>query len=214
MDEAQILELIDKKLGERDAELLNQIDRKNAGTAASIQRGLEKSLTELKQSISPQTQAEPDQQAEKPTGRVTAKDVDLEMKALKTDLQKLTAELEQERQQKLLSDRNAHLTSLISGAGVIPATQNAVKDIISARYGNQMKQENGKWYVETGDGVLPIDAIVSDYLKSPEGLAFLPASGTQGAGSKESGKTAAAANPGNMTAGQMLIAAFNESAES
>lgn len=190
---AEILELIKGN----NAELLSQVDRKNSGLATSISKDLKRSLEEFRSAIEP-TQQQSTQSAEtgdpeQPNKRTTTKDVDLRTKALETQLQELRTALEQEKQQKLVSDRNATLTSLISGAGVIPATQNAVRDIISARYGASMEFQDGQWYVKNGDSVVAIDAVVQDYLKTPEGMAFLPPSGTKGAGSSESGKTLSAA---------------------
>lgn len=189
---AEILELIKGN----NADLLSQVDRKNSGLAKSITSDFEKSLEKFRSAIEPtqQQSTQSTEAGESETGkRTTTKEVDLRTKALETQLQELKTALEQEKQQKLVSDRNATLTSLISGAGVIPATQNAVRDIISARYGSSMEFQDGQWYVKNGDSVVAIDAVVSDYLKTPEGMAFLPPSGTKGAGSSESGKTLSAA---------------------
>lgn len=197
MDETQIQELIDSaiaaKLEANNTTLLGEIDRRNSGTAASIKRDLAKMFedfqTKSQQATSATETTNPETPPETVTGqRPTVKGVDLQTQAIQKELQDLQKELAAERQAKFNSDRNSALLSLISSSGVIPATQNVVKDVLLARYGANVKTENGEWYLESSDGVVSLNSVVDNFLKTPEGMAFLPATGTRGASSSESGK--------------------------
>lgn len=216
MDEEQVKALIAGALEDHGKTLLTQIDQKNAGLAASLTKELKKSLESLQTSKdSPTEPGEP--------GKTGAGDSDLNsggtnsegkltLKALQSQLQeqtKLIQQLKEEGDRKeqaaFTAKRKAALSSEIAGAKTLNPT--LLQKVLELEYGEAVKEEGGAWYVQRGETVSTLKDAIATYLQTDEGKAFLPPSGTQGAGSTESKTPAATTESGSSTT-DALMAAF------
>lgn len=199
MDEAQIRELLKTVLGEFKTDLLGEVDKKNQGLAASITRDVKK-LTEKPADPPTDPAADP-----APTPEKEGEGGKLTMKALQQQLESLKKERDDERKAAFTARKSAALTNAIAKAGTL--NQAALQKLLNLEYGESVKEENGSWLVQQGEAVKSLDDAIATYLATDEGKAFLPPSGTAGAGSTES-KSTTTATSGSLKAGEALMQAF------
>ena len=178
-------------------EILSQVDRKNSGLAASLNKDVAKAIADLKQAETPSADPEPSPD-DKP-GRLTTK-------AVQSELEQLKQQLADEKAAKLQSDRKAALTGAIASKGTL--AQGILFDALDRRFGDNLKQDDGQWFVMEGDLVKPLETVVSGFLETDEGKHFLPASGVNGGGSSETVKTPAKVE--DMSASDLWSAALSE----
>lgn len=162
------------------AELLGEVDRRNKGVASSVERRL-KQLQES--AIKP----EGDPTDEPTPPNITGVDGSrIQMKQMQDQLAALQSQLVAEKNAALMGNRRAALTGTIASKKV--TAPGILFDALDKRFGDALKQEGGSWFVESGESVETLDAVINKFLATDEGKAFLPPSGVTGAGSSESKK--------------------------
>jgi hypothetical protein len=160
-------------------EVLSEVNSANAGAVAATKKLLQK-VTDTQAPA-----ADSSAEANEDSGKLT-------LKALQTQLAELKAEREQERKETIEAKRNSALTQAIAGTGAL--NQKALYRLLLADHGENIQQENGTWFVKSGDEtVVPLEAAVTKFLSSEEGKFFQAPSGVNGAGSSET--KAATSNP-------------------
>ena len=180
MDEAQVQALITTALEGFETKISSTIDAKNQGLAASLTR-------EFKKATTPKEDTTDDKQ---PEGK-------LSMKALQTQIGELTKQLTEEKEAKFKSSSNAALVSAIADSGA--QNTSTLRKLLSAEYGGKLKEEDGSWFVTDGEKATALSESIKSYLATDEGKIFVPASGTQGAGSKETKSSTPASSTGTVT---------------
>lgn len=184
MDEAQVQALINSSLetfkNDFSTEIASVVDSKNAGLAASLTR-------EFKKATTPKEEPTEDKSTE---GK-------LSMKALQTQIEQLNKQLSEEKEAKFKSSSNAALISAIADSGA--QNTSTLRKLLSAEYGGKLKEEDGSWFVTEGDKAISLSESIKSYLATDEGKIFVPASGTQGAGSIETKSTTPASSTGAVT---------------
>lgn len=189
MDEEQVRALIATALGESNAtlktELLSQLDAKNSGLAASLTREFKKIVEPL------QTKPDPTTQPPAPEAGTGEGEGKLTLKALQSQLQeqtKMISSLKEESDRKdretSAAKRKSALATAIAEAGTL--NPSLLQKVLDLDFGEHLKEENGAWYLQRGESVATVKDALSTYLATDEGKAFLPSSGTQGAGSTSS----------------------------
>lgn len=192
MTEAEILALIAESLSSVKTEILTETTNAQKGLAASITREIKK-LSETKT-----TQTAPE---DEPTSEST-----LSLKALQKQLSDMQSELANEKASATKAKRDSALVSAIQKSGAI--NQTALKKLLSLEYGERLKSEGDRWYLEDGETATELQDVVASYLKSDEGKHFVPASGVQGSGSKETPATTTLPDK-KLSAEDALYQAFN-----
>jgi hypothetical protein len=205
MDEAQVKALLTALLGDFKTTFMTEIsgviDQKNAGTAANMARDLKV----LKEAIAPLTKPE-DPKPDPAPGAKADDPTTLQMKALQQQLAELQKQSEAERTAALESDKSALIANLVaSGKFVSPGI---AQDLLKSRWGGQLTKEDGRWFLKDGDRVTPVDEAFKTFTTSDEGKFFLPASGTQGAGSTESKTKSSSATSAPANSADAFGAAF------
>lgn len=201
MDEEQIRALLTEHLGTLKTEILSEVDRKNAGTAASISKEFRKAIEAIPQLEPPATEPAP-KATDNPAddkGRLTTK-------ALQSELEKFKREVADRDAAIAKQNREAALRSTLANKGVI--AQNVLFNALNAQHGGKLQQDGDQWFVVDGDSVKALTNVIDDFLATDDGKAFLPPSGVNGGGSSESKPTSVPAD--EMTAGAALMAAFSE----
>lgn len=198
MNEEQVKALFATLLGEFETKITGVIDQKNSGLAANLTRDLKKLIPE--KPVDPPADPPTDPTPEKPEGEGK-----LTMKALQQQIADLKKERDEERTAAASARRATALTSAIAKAKTL--NQGALGKLLTLEYGDSLKEENGNWLIVQGDSVKALDDAIAGYLATDEGKAFLPPSGTAGAGSSESTTTTTAAT-GKPDLNQALLEAF------
>lgn len=198
MDEAQVKALIAAALGEFETKVTGVIDQKNSGLAANITREIKKLIPEKPADPTP---ADPAPQPKEGEGEGK-----LTMKALQQQLEALKKERDDERTAASNARRATALTTAIAKARTL--NQGALQKLLNLEYGDSLKEENGNWLIAKGEEVKSLDDAIATYLATDEGKAFLPPSGTAGAGSNESRSTTTTTAATGTTAGAALMEAF------
>lgn len=214
MDEEQIKALIKTSLEEHGKTLLTQVDQKNAGLAASITKDLKKTLEGL-QPAQPEAKETPagNGAAEGEPAAGSSTEGKLTLKALQSQLleqtkliQQLKEEGDKKEQATIAANRKTALASAIAKAKTINPT--LLQKVLELEYGDNLKTENGGWFVQQGDSVKGLEDALGAYLQTDEGKAFLPPSGTQGSGSTESKATTSTATAEKSNSTEALMQAF------
>jgi len=152
-------------LAEAQAQILDTVNRTVSGAIARTQNETDKKFAEFMASVPKPSETEPPD---------AAAESSLELKSLQQKL----ADLEAARESDLASAQstqrdNAILSELGSRKLVAPTS---LKRLLESQYGNQLEQENGKWFVRDGDQAQPFSAVVDSFLASDDGKIFTPPS--------------------------------------
>ncbi|MBW4421199.1 MAG: prominin family protein [Myxacorys californica WJT36-NPBG1] len=169
MDEQQVQALINQALDTFKTSIMTDVNKANSGLAKSIESTLKKSL----ENIQPK--------AEEPTEE---KPASLSLKALEKQIQDLTTQLSEKDKAAFESEKSATISQLIAGSETV--NKSALQKLFTVEFGASLKKEDNQWFLEKGDTVTPIKDLFNSYLQSDEGKSFVPASPTQGSGTKES----------------------------
>ncbi|ALF55629.1 hypothetical protein ACX27_26755 [Nostoc piscinale CENA21] len=166
MTPEEIQALVNAQIEGLRAEIAQQITTANQGLAASLTKEFKKHAAPA-----PAVQDEPEKES-------------LTLKSLKqqlSDMQAAFAAKEKEATDAL--KRSGIAEAVAQAKALAPGT---LQKLFLTEYGDALKQENGMWYVDSpATGVKPLNAVLSDFLKSDDGRLFVPPSGVNGAGSTE-----------------------------
>lgn len=190
----KITDLTDQ-IGNLQTNILAEVDRRNSGTAASITKDVAKRLAELQTPTETPTPTPPTDGSE--PARLT-------VKALQADLDKFKAELANRDAAIAAQNRAMALNNALSSKRVL--AQKVLFQALSAQYGDKLQEDGGQWFVTDSGGTQTLEAAIDGFLSSDEGKAFLPSSGINGAGSKESSGTTVP--PSDLSVGAMALQAL------
>lgn len=168
------------------ADLLTEVDRRNKGVASSMSKQFKAFQDSLKtEEATEDATEEPPSPIAAPTAQPDSA-TRIAMRQMQEQMAALQAQLETEKQAALAGNRKAALTSVIGSKKVI--APGILYDALDKRLGSGLREENGAWFVESGDAIETLEGVLDKFLATEEGKAFLPASGVSGAGSSESKK--------------------------
>jgi hypothetical protein len=212
MDEEQIKQLIQSTISETlptvlqgtltdfgkelTTTLLQQVDQKNSRANASVLKDVKKIITDSSTS----TEADP----EPPPGETNQPAQTLTMKALQKEIADMKANSEAKDRELFISDRRAALMGAIAGSGATSAAQKLLYEALDRRYGDNLKKEDGRWFLDRGDQAVVLDDALKEFLGTDEGKHFLPPSGVSGGGTREA-QASEAARVENMSSGAMYM---------
>lgn len=213
MDEEQIKALIQSTISETlptvlqdslsefgkglTTQLLQQVDQKNSRANSSVLKDVKKILSET---LSPQQQQE--DQTDSENGQQGSQT--LSMKVLQRQIADMQAQAQAKERELFLSDRRSALMGAIVGSGATPAAQKLLYEALDRRYGDSLKKEDGAWFLDRGDQTMVLDDALKEFLATDEGKHFLPPSGVNGAGTRES-QASDAARVESMSSGAMYM---------
>lgn len=109
-------------------------------------------------------------------------EVSLENKSLQAQLDSLTKQIGEEKSQATSLRRD---NAVLASVGALSINNPEVfKTVVMSKYGAAMKEDNGQFYVEDGENVVPLKQAFENYLATEEASIFVPASKVKGTGSK------------------------------
>lgn len=181
MDEEQVKAAIADALKSFKDEIASMVDDKGMGLASSVSKQVKKQAEAMNQMIA--DLQKPADEAGKDTP-AASEEQSLAMKALQTQLGELQTQLADEKATAYRSASTSALTTAIADAKAENPT--ALRKLLTSEYGQNLKQEDGKWFVADGDSATPLNEAIAAYLKTPEGKYFVAPSGIQGSSSTES----------------------------
>jgi hypothetical protein len=188
------------QVGGLESKILSEVDRRNSGTAASIVKDVTKKLEAFQPATpDPAPEAKPGESGDEAKGKLTVKAVQTELQQLRQEIADKNAAIER-------SNREAALSGVLSSKRVL--AQGVLFNALKAQYGDKLQQDGDQWFVVDGDSAKTLESVVDGFLSTDDGKAFLPSSGVNGAGSKESNSTTSATSQ-DLSASQMLMAAVS-----
>lgn len=185
---------------ELTTQLLQQVDQKNSRANASVLKDVRKLITD---SITPAQQQEQEAQ-EGQENQSNQNQQTLTMKALQKQISDMQAQAQAKERELFISDRRSALMGAIAGSGANPAAQRLLYDALDRRYGESLKKEDGRWFLDKGDQAVVLDDALKEFLSTDEGKNFLPPSGVSGGGTRETQASEAARVEG-MSSGAMYM---------
>lgn len=182
--QASLLEQVQTSLKGMKGEILQEVDKKNSGTVSSILKSLkpkEEKLPVLEEKAPVQEEKAPVQEEEK---------TKLSLKALERQIADFKAQLEEKDKKLLLKELDGNLLNALNGKKVLNSGI-ALKAFKLENEGN-LKQEDGVWYVQSGESVVSLDTAVDKFLETDFGKTLLPpTSKARGSGLKPQNTTVA-----------------------
>lgn len=182
--QASLLEQVQTSLKGMKGEILQEVDKKNSGTVSSILKSLkpkEEKVPVLEEKASVQEEKAPVQEEEK---------TKLSLKALERQIADFKAQLEEKDKKLLLKELDGNLLNALNGKKVLNSGI-ALKAFKLENEGN-LKQEDGVWYVQSGESVVSLDTAVDKFLETDFGKTLVPpTSKARGSGLKPQNTTVA-----------------------
>lgn len=196
MTEEEIKQLVadslKEGLGSLKDDILGAVDQKNSGLAAAIKKQVEKAISTATPPKDGLGNDGGDRGGDDDSGDGSGDGGGkLTLKALQAQLKRLETERAAEQ---AAAKRNAAATALSQAVAAAGSNApGALSKVLSFDVLPHLAQEGDRWFV-TKEGQEPVEVgqAIKDYLASPEGQHFVPASGTRGAGSTETRTTAPA----------------------
>lgn len=182
--QASLLEQVQTSLKGMKGEILQEVDKKNSGTVSSILKSLkpkEEKVPVLEEKAPVQEEKAPVQEEEK---------TKLSLKALERQIADFKAQLEEKDKKLLLKELDGNLLNALNGKKVLNSGI-ALKAFKLENEGN-LKQEDGVWYVQSGESVVSLDTAVDKFLETDFGKTLVPpTSKARGSGLKPQNTTVA-----------------------
>jgi uncharacterized protein YheU (UPF0270 family) len=174
MDSQELKELLTPVLAEFKQEFLSEVntlvDQKNQGVAASVSKQIKK----IQESIATPSSNEDGEESQSKN---------LTLKSLEQKIADLNNQLQQKEQAALEAEKRAAISKVVGDSNTL--NKNLLQKVFSIEYAPHLQKEGDTWFLAKDEQVVPLDNVLSTYLSSDEGKAFLPPSGTQGSGAKE-----------------------------
>jgi hypothetical protein len=197
MTEEEIKQLVANSLkeglGSLKDDILGAVDQKNSGLAASIKKQVEKAIATATPPKDGLGNDGGDRGGDDDGGGDSSGDGGgkLTLKALQAQLKRLQDERVAEQEAAKRNSAATALSQAVAAAG--SNAPGALSKVLSFDVLPHLTREGDRWFV-TKEGQEPVEVgqAIKDYLASPEGQHFVPASGTRGAGSAETRTTAPA----------------------
>lgn len=187
MTTEELKELLAPLLAEFKTELLFEVstvaDQKNQGTAASLNKQIKKIQEAIANQSSSKQEENPipfeESNAENKSDRLT-------LKALQKQVEDLNTLLKEKEQAALNADKRAAISRLVAESPTV--NKSLLQKVFTNEYSDRLVKEADTWFYsensDDGDAV-PLDLLLTNYLQTDEGKAFLPPSGVSGSGAKE-----------------------------
>lgn len=161
------------------AKLLKEVDNKNSGLAASIQRELAK--TTGKKAPKPAVD-DADDDAEADDAEAEAKPAKRpSVRAVEARITELEAKLETEKKAARISQRNEGIREVLGGK-VAPERLSTAMKLFLMDHESQIQEDEGEFFVGKGDSVKTLKGAVEAFLESSDGQMFRPAGKGKGSG--------------------------------
>jgi len=109
-------------------------------------------------------------------------------------LEQQAADLEAERKQAFTEASTTALVSAIADSNA--QHQGLLRQVLATDYADKLKRDGDQWFVVDGDRTVGLADSVKAYLGTDNGKVFVPPSGVQGSGAKETPNDAPAPNAG------------------
>ena len=180
LEESQslLLEQVQTSLQGMKGEILQEVDKKNSGTVSSLIK-----------SLKPKEEKVPVLEEEKAPVQEEEK-TKLSLKALERQIADFKAQLEEKDKKLLLKELDGNLLSALNGKKVLNSGI-ALKAFKLENEGN-LQQEDGIWYVKSGESVVSLDTAVDKFLETDFGKTLVPpTSKARGSGLKPQNTTVA-----------------------
>lgn len=192
MTPEEIQNLLMSALGEIKTEILNEVDKKNAGLASSLTKEIKKFTT---------TSTPSQDSDEEPKDKLT-------LKALQQQISELHNQLKEKDEQAFNAKRSEAVSKAISKSNVL--NQSTLHKLYMLENASLLKEENGNWFVDRNGQVLPLEESLKNYLNTDDGKLFLPPSGVNGSSSQETKVSTANPNTKVSAADALLDAISNQ----
>lgn len=186
MTPEEIKALLTDTLTEFKTGILSEVNRANSGTAAALTKEIQKQLASLtSQAPAPSTDttsSDSGTQPEVPSGRLSLKELELQIANERKARESLQKQLEDEKASSTKSRKQSALASAVANN----KAANAGTLLKLLQYEHLDKVE----FLSDGNPCIdgrPLDAFVKDFILSDEGKPFRASSGVNGASSSEGG---------------------------
>lgn len=180
--QASLLEQVQTSLKGMKGEILQEVDKKNSGTVSSILKSLkpkEEKAPVFEEKAPVLEEKAPVQEEEK---------TKLSLKALERQIADFKAQLEEKDKKLLLKELDGNLLSALNGKKVL--NSGIALKAFKLENENNIKQEDGVWYVQNGESVVSLDMAVDKFLETDFGKTLLPpTSKARGSGLKPQNTT-------------------------
>lgn len=164
--QASLLEQVQTSLKGMKGEILQEVDKKNSGTVSSILKSLkpkEEKVPVLEEKAPVLEEKAPVQEEEK---------TKLSLKALERQIADFKAQLEEKDKKLLLKELDSNLLSALNGKKVL--NSGIALKAFKLENENNIKQEDGVWYVQSGESVVSLETAVDKFLETDFGKTLLP----------------------------------------
>jgi hypothetical protein len=168
MSPEEIQALVESSIGNAISGLREEFTKANQGLAASLTK-------EVKKVLSTQV-SQPAETEQEDSSKLT-------LKSLQQQLADLQSQLAQKDKEAFSAKKSQAISQVIANSQAL--NPSALMKLFSLEYGDSIKEENGAWFVDKGDNVLPLQDALNTYLNSDEGKFYLPPSGVNGSGATE-----------------------------
>lgn len=182
--QASLLEQVQTSLQGVKGEILQEVDKKNSGTVSSLL----KSLKPKEEKVPVQEVEKVPVQEEKKAPVQEEERTKLSLKALERQIADFKTQLEEKDKKLLLKELDGNLLSALNGKKVLNSGI-ALKAFKLENEGN-LQQEDGIWYVKSGESVVSLDTAVDKFLETDFGKTLVPpTSKARGSGLKPQNTT-------------------------
>lgn len=182
--QASLLEQVQTSLQGVKGEILQEVDKKNSGTVSSLL----KSLKPKEEKVPVQEVEKVPVQEEKKAPVQEEERTKLSLKALERQIADFKTQLEEKDKKLLLKELDGNLLSALNGKKVLNCGI-ALKAFKLENEGN-LQQEDGIWYVKSGESVVSLDTAVDKFLETDFGKTLVPpTSKARGSGLKPQNTT-------------------------
>jgi len=189
MTQEEIQALVESTINGAISGLRDEFTKANQGLAANLTKEFKKVVSTPIQPIEP-----PQEDQNK-----------LTLKTLQQQLSDLQSQLAQKDKEAYTARLKQAISEVIANSKAL--NPSALQKLFTLEYGDFLKEESGKWFVDKGDTVLPLQDALNTYLNSEEGKFYLPPSGVNGSGSIET-KPAPVNTEQKLTGADALMQAF------
>jgi len=165
-----LTEAFAEMLIEAKADIARTVDQKNGGLMAAMNKKFKVNL-DHNDDDSEDLDGEEESNESKKSKTPKSASSQLAVKQLQQKLEQLEKDL-QEKESKIRKEKlESHLTNHF-GKTLNPSV---AKKAFQLEYGDQIKEDNGVYYIEKGDDVVDLSEVVTEFLSTDFGKTLLPA---------------------------------------
>lgn len=158
------------QLKETQNELLKAVDTKNQGLAASLTKELKNALKAP--ALAPEEEKDKEKQK-------------LSLQSIQSEMSKLREELKEKDSLVRRKTRDGHIRDIFGKQGVPSEHLETATRMFLLDNEPRLLEEEGEWFYKKGEEVKTVNDAVSEFITTPSGSLFLPASKTRGSSIRE-----------------------------